>query len=244
MADHDDHELEDSLADEEILSLDSLGEAFARAMDSSDLSDDGSDSEQLADDQEEQPLDDSGEFEPDAIEPVAEVVVDPRSILEAILFVDNGQNQSLLPARAAELMRGVEPGEILDWIAELNQSYRANRRPYEIRSEGAGYRLVLREEFAAVRERFYGKVREARLSQAAIDILAIVAYRQPIDSDEVHRLRDRPCGPILNQLVRRKLIRIERPESNPKKPLYHTTDRFLELFRLENINDLPQVDSS
>ncbi len=98
--------------------------------------------------------------------------------------------------------------------------------------------MSLRQAFASVRNRFYGKVREARLSQAAVDTLAIVAYRQPLTSDQVSQLRGTPSGHLLTQLVRRRLLAVERVEGT-RQVLYRTSDRFLELFGLESLEDLP-----
>lgn len=165
----------------------------------------------------------------------------PRSILEAMLFVGNLQNEPLTSAQAADLMRGVTPDEIPDLVDELNQRYAANGAPYQIVSEGAGYRLALRQAFYDVRDRFYGRVREARLSQAAVDVLAIVAYRQPITSEEINKVRGRPTSGVLSQLVRRQLLCIQRP-GHRQPPIYRTTDRFLELFGLESLEDLPQAE--
>ncbi len=166
--------------------------------------------------------------------------ISPHTILEAMLFVGNVDNRPLESRQAADLMRGVEPEEIPEIVDHLNGSYAENGCPYTIVAEGAGYRLKLTERFHALRNRFYGRVREARLSQAAIDVLAIVAYRQPITSEDVNRLRDKPCSHILSQLVRRRLLQIERPADKATKPVYRTTDRFLELFGLDDINELPK----
>jgi len=67
-----------------------------------------------------------------------------------------------------------------------------------------------------------------------------VAYRQPIVAEDVNRLRGIPSGHLLAQLVRRQLLRIERPQRKPRPIHYRTTDRFLELFGLESLDDLPQ----
>jgi segregation and condensation protein B len=101
--------------------------------------------------------------------------------------------------------------------------------------------MVLRPEFAAVRERFYGKIREARLSQSAIDVLSLVAYHQPITRSRVDEIRGKPSGGVLSQLVRRQLLRIERTESKPRVTHFFTTDRFLELFALDDLEDLPRT---
>ena len=166
--------------------------------------------------------------------------ISPQTILEAMLFVGNAENRSLESRRAAELMRGVEAEEIPELVDRLNARYESNGCPYKIFAEGSGYRLKLRERFHALRNKFHSREREARLSQAAIDVLAIVAYRQPITTDEVSRLRNRACNHILSQLVRRRLLQIERPEDKPSKPFYRTTGRFLELFGLDSIDELPQ----
>ena len=170
--------------------------------------------------------------------------ITPQSILEAILFVGHPLGDALTSEKIASLMRGVTPAEIDDLVVELNEAYAAEGRPYAIESAGAGYQLVLRPEFASLREHFYGKVREARLSQTAIDVLAIVAYNQPVTHDEIDRIRGRESGSLLAQLVRRDLIAIERPAERKSRPLYRTTDRFLALYHLESLDDLPQVEMS
>lgn len=164
----------------------------------------------------------------------------PRSILEAMLFVGNPKNEPITSEQVAGLMRGVRPSEIDDLVRELNELYAANRCPYFVASEGAGYRLTLRDEFARVRDKFYGRARQARLSQAAIEVLAIVAYNEPLTADEVNEFRGTASGAILSQLVRRQLLRIERHADAPRKPRYRTTQRFLDLFKLTTLEDLPR----
>lgn len=166
--------------------------------------------------------------------------VSPLTILEAMLFVGNRSNEPLTARQAADLMRGVGVEEVETLVEALNERYQAGGCPYEIVSEGAGYRMALRKRYHGLRDRFYGRVREARLSQAAIDILAIVAYQQPIAAEQVGALRGHECSRVLTQLVRRGLLRIERAESKPRTPHYYTTQRFLEVFRLNSLEDLPQ----
>jgi segregation and condensation protein B len=168
--------------------------------------------------------------------------ITPRSIAEAILFVGHPLGDALTSKNIAALMRGVTPEEIDDLVAELNEEYVAEGRPYTIRSIGSGYQLVLRDEFDSLREGFYGKIREARLSQSAIDVLAIVAYNQRITHEEIDRIRGRDSGAILSQLVRRDLLAMERRAEKKGKPIYRTTERFLDLYNLETLEDLPQVE--
>lgn len=166
--------------------------------------------------------------------------ITPRSILEAILFVGHPTGEPLLSERIAGLMRGVKPGEVDDLVQELNRDYEQSGAPYSVLSVGQGYQLALKPEFASLRDAFYGRIREARLSQQAIDVLAIVAYHQPLTQEEIDRLRSKPSGGVLSQLVRRDLLAMERPTQAKAKPSYRTTDRFLDLFGLDDLSELPR----
>ncbi len=164
----------------------------------------------------------------------------PRTILEAMLFVGHPKNEPLASKHVAGMMRGVRPAEIDSLVRELNRDYAARNCPYVIVAEGAGYRMTLRDEFSRMRDKFYGKVRQSRLSQPAIEVLAAVAYHQPMTADDLAKLRGMPSGHVLLQLVRRKLLRVEREEGKSRKSQYFTTDRFLQLFGLASLDDLPR----
>jgi segregation and condensation protein B len=166
--------------------------------------------------------------------------ITPRSILEAILFVGHPTGEPLLSERIAGMMRGVRPAEIDDLVDELNREYEQSGAPYSVESVGQGYQLALRPEFASLRDAFYGRIREARLSQSAVDVLAIVAYHQPLSQDQIDRLRGKPSAGVLSQLVRRDLLALERPPQAKAKPAYRTTDRFLDLFGLDDLSELPR----
>jgi segregation and condensation protein B len=173
-------------------------------------------------------------------DPVDRFELTPRGILEALLFVGGPASEPLSSRRISSLMRGVRAAEIDALIRELNEDYRRRNCPYTIADEGAGYRLKLRDQFARLRDRFYGKARLAKLSQAAIEVLAAVAYRAPLTLEEISRLRGKPSGPLVTQLVRRQLLRLERAPDKPRRARYYTTDRFLQLFGLENLDELPR----
>jgi segregation and condensation protein B len=173
-------------------------------------------------------------------EPEDPVEISPRSILEAMLFVGHPENESLSARAVAALMRGVRPEEVDELVVELNEVYDDEQRPYRIVSEGSGYRLQLTSDFASLRDRFYGQVKSARLTQAAVDALAIVAYNQPITRREVDQLRGKPSGGVLSQLVRRELLELRRLDEKPRRAVYLTTERFLDLFGLDAIEGLPQ----
>ena len=224
------------LSRQQDVSLDELAAAFAQAMGG----------ESLAEEAVETPLQTPHEAEEQEAEPSAETdeddscPIEPRSILEAMLFVGNWENEPLTATRAAELMRGVDADEILSLVKQLNDRYGANGCPYHIVPDGTGYRLSLIEEFYGLRDLFYGRVRQTRLSQAAIDVLAVVAYRQPLTAEQVSQMRDKPSGHVLSQLVRRGLLRIERMKTKRRTAQYYTTDRFLKLFNLQSLDDFPR----
>lgn len=166
--------------------------------------------------------------------------ITPRSILEAMLFVGSPQNEPLSNKQVAALMRGVRPGEVDALVRQLNVDYERRQCPYTIVEEGGGYHLKLRNQFARLRDKFYGKVRQARLSQAAIEVLAAVAYNEPITSEDVNKLRGTASSHVLAHLVRRQLLRLVRGEGGPRRVVYYTTPRFLELFGLKSLADLPR----
>jgi segregation and condensation protein B len=163
----------------------------------------------------------------------------PLRIIEALLFVGGAP---LTASRACEVIRGLTPAQFAQAIDTLNRDYRRQGRPYLIQTHEHGHVLTLRPRYQPVVERLYGTVREARLSPAAIDVLAVVAYRQPATKQEVDSLRGADSGSLLRQLVRRGLITVvQRGESGQREVSYGTTARFLELFRLQSLEDLPQT---
>lgn len=188
--------------------------------------------------QEEEPEEAGDEQTPEAHDDACPVT--PRSIFEAMLFVGHPDNEPLSSEKVASLMRGVRAQEVDALVVELNRAYEDEGCPYQIESVGHGYRLSLREELSALRDKFYGRLRAAKLSQTAIDVLAVVAYKQPVTREDIDRLRGKPSGGLLAQLVRRELLRIERPTEKPRIPRYFTTPRFLQLFGLESLADLPK----
>jgi len=166
--------------------------------------------------------------------------VTPRTIVEGMLFVGHADGRRLASREMAAHIRNVSPEEVDALVAELNDIYRRDGAAYEIVGSGAGYQLQLRPELASLRQRFGGRVHAARLTPSALEVLAVVAYRQPVSGEEVNRLRGAQSQAILTQLVRRQLVRVERAAAAPRKPHYRTTDRFNQLFGVKSPADLPR----
>jgi segregation and condensation protein B len=160
-------------------------------------------------------------------------------IVEALLFTGGAP---LTAALACDLVRGLTPEGFAEALDALNQDYRRQGRPYLIQPQGDGYVLTLRPRYRKVIERLHGGPREARLSAPALDVLALVAYRQPATKQEVDSLRGAESGSLLRQLVRRGLIAVvQRADATQREVAYGTTGRFLELFGLGSLEDLPRT---
>jgi segregation and condensation protein B len=93
-----------------------------------------------------------------------------------------------------------------------------------------------------VRERLFGSPREVRLPQTAVEVLALIAYRQPIGKEELDSLRGADAGPALRQLQRLGLVTVaRRADPENREVLFGTTPRFLEIYRLTSLDDLPRT---
>ena len=163
----------------------------------------------------------------------------PARIVEALLFAGG---LPLTPERAGEIVRHLTADQFRGLVDDLNREYRRQNRPYAIQASEQGYILALKPQFRGVKERLAGSPREARLTPGALDVLALVAYRQPLNKAEIDGQRGSDSRSPLQQLVRLGLVAVEaRPELGPKETAYATTPRFLELFGLRSLDDLPQT---
>jgi segregation and condensation protein B len=169
----------------------------------------------------------------------APLPVNPRQILEGCLFVSP---EPVSLRQLGTVFRDSFSAEYFrDEFELLNQLYVDENRPYRVVLVEGGYSLRLLDEYERVRDRVHGQgPKEVRLNQEALEVLALVAYRQPISQDEIQELGKPQCGGTLRQLVRRQLLAIERDAGDARRVLYRTTDRFLALFGLRSLKDLPR----
>lgn len=177
--------------------------------------------------------------------PLAEAVVEPEvppspvQIIEAMLFIGG---LPLKPEKACQIIRGLGREQFDEVIEVLNRVYRLQNRPYHVVSNEQGCTLVVRPRYRYLKERIYGGPRAARLTQSALDVLALIAYRQPAVKAEIDSVRGVDSGHILRQLVRLGLIAVvQRAEASQREVAYGTTNRFLDLFSLRSLDDLPQT---
>jgi segregation and condensation protein B len=144
-------------------------------------------------------------------------------------------------ARIADVVPGLTPARAREMVAELRAEYDAQHRAFEIWEVAGGYQIRTRPEFAGYVKQLHQE-RPARLSRAALETLAVVAYKQPVTRAEVEHVRGVDAGAVLRSLLDRKLVRIAGHREVPGRPmLYGTTRRFLEVFGLERLDDLPTL---
>jgi segregation and condensation protein B len=161
-----------------------------------------------------------------------------KSILEAMIFVSE---QPISLERMAGVLTDCTRKDLKEVLNELEQEYEERGGALEIVQVANGYQFRTRAEFAP----WIGKMRQqrfARLSRAALETLAIVAYRQPVTRAEAEAIRGVDSGAVLGTLLERRLLRILGRKEVPGRPiLYGTTAEFLELFGLRNLKDLPTL---
>lgn len=148
-----------------------------------------------------------------------------------------------LPARKLSQFAGLEDGtEARTLVRRLNQGYDESGRAFRIEELAGGYQLLSRPKFSRWLKRLGHVPAETRLSAPAMETLAVVAYRQPVLRANIEAVRGVNCGEILRLLMERDLVRISgRSEELGRPYLYSTTRRFLQIFGLKSLEDLPRA---
>jgi segregation and condensation protein B len=159
-------------------------------------------------------------------------------LVEALLFASEA------PLSAGDLARvddGLDEEQIETIVAELKREYEAEQRAFGVYEIAGGYQILTRPEFAHVLERFDTVPTSNRLSTAALETLAIVAYRQPVGRAEIEEIRGVNAGAVLKTLLDRGLIEVVgRGEGLGRPLLYGTTRAFLEHFGFGSLAELPR----
>ena len=159
-------------------------------------------------------------------------------ILEALLFASP---EPLSQARVNLIFQNDAPK--LDYaIKKLNTNYEKNKRSYIIQSIAGGYQITTLPKYDKWIKRMFDKSGKLTLSTAAIETLAIVAYKQPINRFNIESIRGVDCSGVIRTLLSKNLIKIKGRDDSPGRPLlYSTTNDFLENFGLNRISDLPKI---
>jgi segregation and condensation protein B len=160
-----------------------------------------------------------------------------RASLEAILLVVDEPVAEVVIAQVLERPRG----EVAAALRDLAASYDAEQRGFDLREVAGGWRFYTRAECAPVVERFVRDGQEVRLTQAALETLAVVAYRQPVNRARVSAVRGVNCDSVLRTLTLRGLVEEAGTESETGAILYRTTGYFLERLGLASLEELPDL---
>ncbi|MEO0130752.1 MAG: SMC-Scp complex subunit ScpB [candidate division WOR-3 bacterium] len=160
-----------------------------------------------------------------------------KGIIEAILFVSN---EPISEKRLREFLL-ISEKEIEEIISFLNEEYEKSNRAFRIRKIAKGYQLFTLPEYSEYLTKFYTEKKKKRLSPAALEVLAIIAYHQPITKQEIEKIRGVDSTYILSILLEKRLIKIEGRAKKPGAPfLYILTKEFLKYFGLNSFEDLPK----
>lgn len=160
-------------------------------------------------------------------------------VVEAMLFASTEVVSTQRLAKAAEMT----PSEVEQCIARLNADYENEGRTFEIRQVAGGWQMVTRSSFAPWIARLVQRRGRERLSKAALESLAVIAHRQPINKPDIDQARGIESSYILSSLLERGLIRIKGRDRRAGHPyVYVTTPRFLEFFGLTSLDELPDLE--
>jgi segregation and condensation protein B len=160
-----------------------------------------------------------------------------QASLEAIMLVADEPVSEVVIAQVLEL----PTEEVAAALGELALSYTREQRGFELREVAGGWRYYTREDCAPVVERFVSDGQEVRLTQAALETLAVVAYRQPVSRTRVSAVRGVNCDGVMRTLTLRGLVDEAGADPETGAILFRTTGYFLERLGLPGLEDLPDL---
>ncbi|MGI8434509.1 MAG: SMC-Scp complex subunit ScpB [Nocardioidaceae bacterium] len=165
----------------------------------------------------------------------AELALNPS--LEAVLMVADEPLDELTLAQAV----GAPPADVRRALNQLSTEYAEQGRGFDLRQVGNGWRYYTREDYAPVVQQFATEAQQARLTQAALETLAVVAYRQPVSRGRVSAIRGVNVDGVVRTLVGRGLIAEAGFDDQTGAHLYSTTAYFLERMGLNSLDELPEI---
>lgn len=161
-----------------------------------------------------------------------------KLIVESLLFA---ASEPLTAREIHALLPGRELKAIKDVLGDLKDEYDGMNRSFVLREVAKGYQFRTRTAYRPYISRMLSST-PSRLSRAALETLAIIAYKQPIIRQEIERLRGVDVGGILRMLLKKEVIRIVGRKPLPGRPIiYGTTGKFLEIFDLKDLSSLPSL---
>lgn len=160
-------------------------------------------------------------------------------LVEALLIASD---VPLTPERLKECIDDGHRIDLAKTVEVLNERYKSNQHAFHIMPVGQGFQIVTANQYETVVRNFINRNVRARLTYAALETLAVIAYKQPISKPEIERVRGVNCSGVLSTLLERELITVSgRSEAVGRPLLYITTDEFLRYFGLPTPADLPRT---
>jgi segregation and condensation protein B len=236
---------EELLSEQEIRELEAEGELESAGRvrdDSEELNEaqlDGAVADDVTDCAEESASDSNGEAA--AAATTAEPAVNV-ALMEALLL---STHHPLTAGRLAELLDLDSTKPVRKAIKSLNEQYSSGGRAFRVEQVAGGYQILTLPEFGEALKKLHQKEADAKLTKAALESLAIIAYKQPVLRADLEAIRGCACGETIRSLMEKHLVKIAGRAEVPGRPiLYGTTKRFLELFGLNSLRDLPQPEGT
>jgi segregation and condensation protein B len=162
-----------------------------------------------------------------------------ESVVEAVLFASD---ESLSAARLADIV-GIGVKQIREHIKNLNDKYEANDNAFRIEQIAGGYQMLTLSDYNHWLKKLLRVRSDSKLSPAALETLAIIAYKQPVIRADVEAIRGVQVGEVIRNLMYKGLVKIVgRAEVLGRPMLYGTTKKFLETFGLNSLKDLPKIE--
>ena len=163
-----------------------------------------------------------------------------KKIVEALLFA---VNEPIPLRKICEIVDGADVKVIKEIIQQLREEYDNQDRAFQVEEIANGFQLLSRPEYHEWISKIRKKSGEAKLSQSALETLAIIAYKQPIIRAEIESIRGVQSGQMIRTLIEKGLVKIAgRDEALGRPLLYGTTKEFLDHFGLKSIKGLPKVE--
>ena len=161
-------------------------------------------------------------------------------IVESLIFASP---EPVSEERITAIVKNVAPGDIGSIVGDLNERYARDGHAFFIREIAGGYQFSTRREYARWVKELFSLRRFLKLSQSALETLAIIAYRQPVVKAEIESIRGVSADAVLHNLLKKGMIEVAgRRETLGRPILYRTGQRFLKYFGLRNIDELPPLE--
>lgn len=161
-----------------------------------------------------------------------------KQVVEALIFASD------IPITVEQLKGYIEEttgSQIRKAVEELNLEYKQANRAFTIVRVAGGFQMVSRESYTQWVRKLFQRRRKARLTQAALETISVVAFKQPVTKSEIESIRGVNCDGVLRTLLERRLVTIAGRSKGPGRPLiYQTTKEFLRYFGVNELSDLPK----